>query len=228
MLEILARDSRGLKTPQDPRADTIKKNSLSKLIAFVSTFLAVSLFIGIVAYFRYYAPVGSFIHRDLDPEAVVHEVRQLNDLVTVRYVIQKVVGLKEERQPLGSESILLMVQGKVLAGVSLGDVNQYDVQNVHGHTADLRLPPPHLIDAYIDEQNTKVWDRGVTWWTPWVAPDQDLEHKARLLAIDSIRSAAVDSGILNDARRNAQESIRKFLAPFGITTVNFRESKNVS
>ncbi len=201
---------------------------MSKLIAFVSTFILLFVVIGLAVYFRYYAPVGSFIHRDLDPAAVVQEVRQLNDLVTVRYVVQKVVGLTEEHQPLGSESILLMVQGKVLAGVNLSEINQYDVQSIHGHEAGLRLPAPHIIESFIDEKNTKVWDRKITWWTPWVAPDQDLEHKARLLAIDDIRQSAVDSGILNDARRNAQDSIRKFLAAFGITTVNFTEVKNVS
>jgi hypothetical protein len=201
---------------------------VSKLIAFVSTFILIFLIIGLAAYFRYYAPVGSFIHRDLDPAAVVQEIRQLNDLVTVRYVVQKVVGLTEEHQPVGSESILLMVQGKVLAGVNLSEINQYDVQSIKGHEANLRLPAPHIIESFIDEKNTKVWDRKITWWTPWIAPDQDLEHKARLLAIDDVRKSALDSGILNDARRNAQDSIRKFLAAFGITTVHFTEIKNVS
>jgi hypothetical protein len=201
---------------------------MAKLLAFISTAIVLFLVIGMAAYFRYYAPVGSFIHRDLDPAAVVHQVQQLNDLVTVRYVVQKVVGLTEEHQPVGEESILLMVQGKVLAGVDLGQINQYDVESIHGHEASLRLPPPHVIDTYIDERNTKVWDRKITWWTPWVAPDQDLEHKARLLAIDDIRGAALEGGILNDARRNAQETIRKFLAALGVTTVNFREVKSVS
>ncbi len=201
---------------------------MAKLVAFISTAIVLFLIIGMAAYFRYYAPVGSFIHRDLDAATVVREVRQLNDLVTVRYVMQKVVGVKEQHQPLGEESILLMVQGKVLAGVSLKEISQYDVEAIHGHEASLRLPAPHVMETFIDEKNTKVWDRSMTWWTPWVAPDPDLEHKARLLAIDDIRGAALENGILNDARRNAQDSIRKFLTAFGITTVNFREIKSVS
>lgn len=201
---------------------------MSKLIAFISTFLVVFLVIGMAAYFRYYGPMGTFLHRDLDSAAVVREVRELNELVTVRYVVQKVVGLTEDHSPLGSESILLMVQGKVLAGVDLGSVNQYNISALHGSQAEIRLPAPHVIDAFIDEANTKVWDRKITWWTPWIAPDRDLDHKARLLAIEEIRKSAVDSGILNDARANAQSSIRKFLANFGVTTVNFREVRAVS
>jgi hypothetical protein len=199
-----------------------------KLVSFISTAIVLFLVIGMISYFRYYAPVGSFIHRDLDPATVVKEIQQLSDLVTVRYVMQKVVGLNEQHQPLGEESILLMVQGKVLAGIDLREINQYDVESIHGHEASLRLPAPHVIETFIDERNTKVWDRRITWWTPWIAPDQDLEHKARLLAIDDIRGAALDNGILKDARRNAQDAIRKFLAPFGITTVNFHEIKSVS
>ncbi len=199
-----------------------------KLVAFVSTAVVLFLVIGMASYFRYYAPVGSFIHRDLDAATVVKEVQQLSDLVTVRYVMQKVVGVTEQHQPLGEESLLLMVQGKVLAGINLREINQYDVEAVHGHEASLRLPPPHVIETFIDEKNTKLWDRRITWWTPWVAPDQDLEHKARLLGIDEIRGAALENGILDDARRNAQDAIRKLLAPLGITTVTFREVKSFS
>jgi hypothetical protein len=197
---------------------------MAKLIAFLSSFLAIFLFIGMAAYFRYYAPAGGFLHRDLDPAAVVHEVQRLSDLVTVRYVVEKVVGLTEEKQPLGSESILLMVQGKVLAGIKLGEFNQYNIESLKGHNAVIRLPPPAIMEAFLDESNTKVWDRRITWWTPWVEPDKDLEHKARMQALDDIRQAAVKMGILDDARRNAETAIRKFLGTFGITAITIHET----
>jgi hypothetical protein len=197
---------------------------MSKLVAFVSTSIALFLLIGMISYFRYFAPAGTFLHRDLDAAAVVREVQQLNELVTVRYVIQQVVGVTEEKHPLGSESILLMVGGRVLAGVDLASVTQYDVGSVHAHEVALHLPPPRILEAFIDEKNTKVWDRQITWWTPWVSPDLNLEHEARLQAIDQIRKAAVDQGILKDAQRNAQDTIVKFLRNFGITRVTFSPS----
>jgi len=153
----------------------------------------------------------------------------LNELATVRYVVQKVVGISEDRPPLGgAESILLMVQGKVIAGVDLAQFNQYNVESIGKHDARIRLPAPRVMEAFIDEKNTKVWDRRITWWTPWVAPDQDLEHKARLEAIDDIQKAAVQMGILEDARRNAREAIRKFLSAFGVTNVEFTQTTEVS
>ena len=145
---------------------------MSKLIAYISSFIAIFLVIGMASYFRYYAPVGGFLHRDLDAAAVVREVQRLNDLVTVRYVVEKVVGLTEEKQPVGSESILLMVQGKVLAGIHLDAFTQYNIESLKGPEAVIRIPPPTILEAFLDEKNTKVWDRKITWWTPWVAPDR--------------------------------------------------------
>jgi len=156
----------------------------------------------------------------LDSAAVIKEVRQLNELVTVRYGIEKVVGMKEEKSPVGAESILLLVQGRVLAGVDLADLKPEDV-TVHQGVANIHLPPPHIQEAFIDEKNTKVWDRSITWWTPWVSPDVDLEHKARLQALEDIKKSAVDMGILGDARKNAETDIRGILQAFGITKVDF-------
>jgi hypothetical protein len=201
---------------------------LSKLIAYISSFVTLFLIIGVISYFRYYGPAGGFLHHDLDAASVVRDVQQLNDLVTVRYVVQKVVGMTQDAAPIGSESILLMVEGRVSAGVKLNEVNQYSVESLGPGHVKLRLPPPQILDAYINEKNTKVWDRHVTWWTPWVAPDPNLEHKARLQAINDIEQAALETGILDNARRNAREAIRKFLGAFGINSVEFSEAKSVS
>ncbi len=44
----------------------------------------------------------------LDPVAVVHQnPARLNELVSVKYTVQKVVGLEEEKVPFGSEKLLL-------------------------------------------------------------------------------------------------------------------------
>src|ERR1041384_3152059 len=84
---------------------------MSKLIAFVSTFSLFFLIIGLIVYARVYAPGGTWL-RPVDPPAVVSQVRGLKQLVTVRYVVQKVVVFTEPRNPVGSESILLMVQSE--------------------------------------------------------------------------------------------------------------------
>ncbi len=188
---------------------------MSKLIAFISTFALVFLIIGLIVYARVYAPGGTWL-RPIDPPAVVSQVRGLKELVTVHYVIQKVVGVTEPRQPLGEESILLMVQGRAQAGVDLAEITQYDVQ-VSGRKVKIRLPHARVFDVFIDEQNTKVWDRRITWWTPWVSPDVNLEHKPRMTAIDDIRKTVLDMGILRDAESSARAAIRDLVGAMGAT-----------
>ena len=41
--------------------------------------------------------------RIVDAASVVHEIQRLNELVSVKYTIQKVVGLEENKVPFGSE-----------------------------------------------------------------------------------------------------------------------------
>src|SRR5579862_425661 len=66
--------------------------------------------------------------RTLDASVVVHEIQSLNELVSVKYTVQKVVGLEEKKVPLGSEKLLLFVQAEVLAGIDLSGLTARDVK----------------------------------------------------------------------------------------------------
>jgi hypothetical protein len=191
---------------------------MAKIVAFVSSACLICLLIAAAVYLRVSRMGGA--EKTLDSAAVVKEIRTLNELVTVRYGIEKVVGMKEEKSPVGAESILLLVQGKVLAGVDLAELQAGDVVVSRG-VVNIRLGPPHIQEAFIDEKNTKVWDRSITWWTPWVSPDLDLEHKARLQALEDIKKAALEMGILGEARRNAEMDIRGVLLAAGVKKVDF-------
>jgi hypothetical protein len=131
------------------------------------------------------------------------------------------VGIKEEKVPVGEESILLMVQGEVLAGVDLDRVRARDVEYSGNRSVVIALPPAQVLNNFLDENQTKVWDRHITWWTPWVPYDPDLEHKARLQAIHDVRDAALKMGILDQAEKNAKVSIRDLLSAFGLQA-NFK------
>ncbi len=146
-----------------------------------------------------------------DSPAVIAEIQRLNQIITVRYSIQRVVGIKEPKEPLGEESLLLMVQGEVQAGV---DLAHFDSANVHfsdPHSVIVLLPAAQIINVFLDEKYTKVWDRRITWWTPWVGYDPDLEHKARQQALADVKSAALNMGILQQAQQNAELTVRDFL-----------------
>ena len=63
----------------------------------------------------------------LEPPAILTQVRQLNQLASVKYTVQKVVAIREQKQPVGSESILLILQASVEAGVDLAALRPEDV-----------------------------------------------------------------------------------------------------
>ena len=84
----------------------------------------------------------------------------------------------------------------------------------------VQLPEARVLHVVIDEKQTKVWDRQITWWTPWVPHNNDLERQARLAAVEDIKSTAIEMGILTDAQKNAERNIRQLLKSFGIDLVN--------
>lgn len=184
-----------------------KRSSIWIAAAFALIVLAV--------YFRLGSP-----RNYLDPPLVVREIRGMNELTTVKYVMQKVVGIKEDKSPVGQEFLLLMVQGEVLAGIELGRVQSGDIR-MAGRTMEIRLPRPAVLNVFLDEGQTKVWDRHVTWWTPWVGFNPDLETRARRQALADMRESAIQSGILKEARARAETALASLFRAAGMEKVTF-------
>jgi hypothetical protein len=98
----------------------------------------------------------------LDPVSVVHQIQRLNELVSVKYTVQKVVGLEEQKVPFGSEKLLLFVQAEVLAGIDLSKLATADIKWLPAKRMQVMLPPPKIVHVVIDDKETKVWDRQIT------------------------------------------------------------------
>jgi hypothetical protein len=184
-----------------------------KLLAVTASSILVALLLagGIALYrgnLRYEGAIAT--------PALLHEIERLNQLVTVKYTVSRIVSLKEPKVPFGEESILLMVEGQALAGVDLTCLTMGDLHFARARSVTVHLPQAKLLNVSLNEKGTKVWDRRITWWTPWVPYDPDLEHKARLSAIDDVRNAALGMGILAEARRNAEQAIAGFLHASGM------------
>jgi hypothetical protein len=151
-----------------------------------------------------------------DPASVVLQVRQLNQLATIRYTVQRAVTLEESRPPLSSERLLLIVQARIEAGIDLSSLQPRDVERRADGTLVIRLPAATILNVSIDEKETRVWDRQKTWWTPWVPYDNNMEQRARIQGLDEARKAAVDSGILKQAEAAAESSVRALLGLAGV------------
>jgi hypothetical protein len=153
------------------------------------------------------------------PANVLAQVQQLNQLATVRYTVQRIVTLTEEKHPVGSESILLIVQARVEAGVDLSSLAAKDIVRKRDGSVTITLPAPRILNVAIDENETKVWDRQKTWWTPWVPYSLDLEKRARMMGLDSAKESAIEMGILTASEKNAEASVRSLLGLAGFKNV---------
>ena len=171
-------------------------------------------------YLGYKTARGGTIRRNVDAPAIVKEIQKLSELITVKYNIQKVVGLEEEKVPFGSEKVIMLVQATVLGGVDLAKLTTQQV-TCASNSATIHLPAPKVMHVFINDKDTRVWDRTKTWWTPWVPFSPDLEQKARQAALEAMQAAALDMGILSNAQQNAETTIREFLHAAGVESVTF-------
>ena len=121
---------------------------------------------------------------------VVQQVQTLSDLVTVKYVMEKVVIL-EDAKWYGESRVLLLAHGIVKAGIDLKRITADDV-TISGKSISIKLPPPQITDAYLDDKQSQVIDHDTGLLRVF---DKDLEQTARENAVDDIRRAARNAGI---------------------------------
>jgi len=149
--------------------------------------------------------------------SVVHEVQSLSELVTVKYVMDKVVVLEDVKW-YGENRVLLLAQGVVKAGIDLKRLKPEDA-TISGKTITLRLPPPQILDAYLDDKASQVIDHTTGLLRAF---DKDLEQTARKNAVDDIARAARNAGILDEADKRGRAELGHFLKQAGFAAVEFR------
>jgi len=154
---------------------------------------------------------------------IIRQLQTLADLVTVKYVVEKVVILDAPPESTlgqfvqGDNRVLLLAHGVVKAGIDLKHLAPDDV-SVSGKTIQIHLPPAQITDVYLDENLTKVID----WKQGFLRSfDKDLEQTARQMAVDDIRRAARTDGILNEATQRAQWQLAVFFQNAGFEQVKF-------
>ncbi len=163
-----------------------------------------------------WAKRGAGLHL-LDTASVVHEIQPLAELVTVKYVMDKVVVLEDVKW-YGENRVLLLAHGVVKAGIDLKRLSPDDVK-ISGKKISLRLPVPQITDAYLDDKASQVIDHSTGLLRAF---DKDLEQAARQNAVDDIARAARRGGILDDANKRARTEIETLLKRAGFETVEFR------
>jgi len=154
---------------------------------------------------------------------VLQQVQTLSQLVTVKYVMEKIEVLTDPPQnPLRAAlpddtHVTLIAHGIVKAGVDLSQIKPEDLR-VSGKKIVLTVPPAQITDAYLDDKLTQVVERNTGFLRAF---NKDLEQNARQNAIDDIRRAARGSGILKDAEERARAQLVHLCRLLGFEEVEF-------
>ncbi len=165
---------------------------------------------------RHWMKFGSGLHEE-NTATVVEQVQTLSDLVTVKYVLEKVVIL-EDAKWYGENRVLLLAHGIVKAGIDLKKITADDV-TISDKKISIKLPPPQITDAYLDDKQSQVIDHSTGLLRSF---DKDLEQTARANAVDDVRRAARIDGILDEADKRAKLELELFLRQSGFEQVEFR------
>src|SRR3989441_10283983 len=144
-------------------------------------------------------PLSSAPPRIQNTATMLKRVQTLSELVTVKYVLEKVVIL-EDIKWYGENRVLLVAHGIVKAGVDLQELKPEDVR-VEDKKIVLKSPRARITDVYLDDQKTRVVDRSTGLLRAF---DKDLEQNARRQAVDELRIAARANRIYEDAEERAR------------------------
>lgn len=157
-----------------------------------------------------------------DPVTVIHDVRTLARLETVQYTIEKVVTAERGQNafaPLFGDKLLFVAHGVVIAGVDLRKLSPDDLAVREG-ALHVTLPPAEVFVATLDNEKSYVYDRDTGLLTHG---DINLETSARQAAEQAIKEAAIEDGILDIARQNAETYLERLFRTLGYPIVIFEE-----
>ena len=160
--------------------------------------------------------------RSYDTPVLLQQVQTLSELVTVKYVVEKIEIWDDPpsgwRQFVaGDNRILLLARGVVKAGVDFHQLKPGDVK-VRGNAIWINLPSARITDAYLDDKETKVIERTTGFLRSF---DKDLEQNVRFTAVNDMRISALRGGIVKDANERAQTQLANFFHQMGFERVEF-------
>jgi hypothetical protein len=155
-----------------------------------------------------------------DPVTIIHDVRSLARLETIQYTVEKVITAEEGQGTfsfLFEDRLLLVAHGIVIAGVDLEKIAPEDMW-LEGAVLNIRLPEPEVFLATLDNDKTYIYERDTGILR---GPNPDLETLARQAAEKAIGEAALEDGILDTARANAESYLMRLFLDLGYADVVF-------
>jgi hypothetical protein len=186
---------------------------MAAVAAALIVIIAMGLFFGLLSY-RWYQGRSGAVYSG---PALLKEVQTLSQFVTVKYTLEKVVEFDDAKW-YGESRVLLVAHGVVKAGIDLGQLAPGDIQ-ISGKKISLTLPRARITDVYLDDRQTQIVDHTTGLLRVF---DKDLEQNARRQAVDELRLAASQNGILKEASEKGESHLKNLLYELGFTNISLQ------
>jgi hypothetical protein len=154
-----------------------------------------------------------------DPVTIIREVRSLSRLETAAYTVEKVIMAETRQGPFAfliGDRLILVAHGQVIAGVDLEALEENDITIRDGGVVDVALPEAEVFVTALNNEQSYIFHRD----TGVIGMNVELETEARRAAEEEILNAALEDGILDMARKNAESYIRHLILTLGFKEVN--------
>ena len=155
-----------------------------------------------------------------DPLTIIYQVRSMAQLETIQYSVEKVITAETGQgvfAPFIGDRLIFVAHGYVRAGIDLEKLGPQDMWTEDG-VLYVRLPEAELFVVTLDNDVSYVYDRETGILTHG---SQDLETLARQQAENEIEQAALEDGILEQARLNAESFLYRLFRGLGFVEVVF-------
>ena len=157
-----------------------------------------------------------------DPITIIRSVRTLARLETIQYSIEKVVTADKGQGSLDflfGDELILVAHGEVIAGIDLAKLEIDDIWWDSG-ILYVNLPDPEIFITKLDNDKSYIYDREKGLFTKG---DIHLETAARQIAEMEIEKAALEDGILELARINAESYLFRLFHSLDISNIIFTQ-----
>ena len=155
-----------------------------------------------------------------DPVTIIRSVRSLARLETIQYSVEKIITAEVGQGVFGflvGDRLLFVAHGDVIAGIDLEKLAPEDLWVIDG-ILYVDLPTAEIFIATLDNDLSYVYDRDTGLFNKG---NLDMETLARQAAEEEILKAAITSGILVQAKINAENYLWRLFNTLGYPEIIF-------
>ncbi|MEI7581563.1 DUF4230 domain-containing protein [Runella sp.] len=136
---------------------------------------------------------------------VLEEIQALGKLELVRYNFKDIVEHEQIVQWMPNPKAVLIVQGEAVGCIDLTKITVSDI-TTESDTVVVHLPEPELCSYKIDHSKSKVYNTEYAFME-----EAQLVQEAYQQAEKQIQKSALEMGILDQTKRNAEQILKPVL-----------------